>query len=113
MSNVNSRANKQLKASLLTGFFFALATFPIYYVSERLAALWVPIVILAAFDSQNKLTEAGFKAQSNMFTIYIAWLFYILSITGYVAIKCPPIDLSYIPENDQIDALETPEKYLT
>jgi hypothetical protein len=91
MVNVNSRANKALKSSLLTGFFFALATVPIYYVSARLAAVWLPIVILAAFDSQLKLTQAGFKSQSNMFSVYIAWLFYVLAITGYVAVTCPPV----------------------
>jgi hypothetical protein len=112
MNNVNDRANKSLNNSLTLGIFLALATFPIYYISAQLAALWVPVVILNAIDTQSRLTTAGLKVQSNLFTAYIAWLFYILAITGYVAVSCPQIDLSYIPQEIQDSAQIPSEKYL-
>jgi hypothetical protein len=112
MINVNKRANKSLKSSLTLGLVFGLLTLPIYYFSARLAALWVPIVILVAFDTHKKLYQAGLKVQCNLISVYIAWLFYILIITGFVAIKCPPVDLSYIEEEVQLQAQEKPEKIL-
>lgn len=98
---LRNRANKIIRDSFLTGLILALCYFPIFYYNARLASLFLPVVILCAFDTQLKLTKAGFKAQSNFFTVYIAWLFYMLSLTAYSAIKCPPVDVSYIPEDIQ------------